>query len=300
MRVVTAAELREALPMAAAIDALERGFRDGDPAAAGPVRTSTPTAAGVLLTMPAHGVHGVGVKLVTVTDGNADRERPVVQAVYALFDAATQSPEAVLDGTALTALRTAAVSGLATRCLARPDAASLVVVGAGVQARSHVEAMREVRPVDRVMIVSRTAAHAEALADEVRGAVGEPEDVRGADLVCLCTSSPEPVVRGPFAPGTHVNAIGAYTPRMREMDADAVASGRFVVEDRATALEEAGDLILAIDEGAVAEDHIVADLREVVRGAPVRRGPEEVTIFKSVGMAFEDLVVARAALGALG
>jgi ornithine cyclodeaminase/alanine dehydrogenase-like protein (mu-crystallin family) len=237
--------------------------------------------------------------VVTVTDGNADRGRPVVQAIYALFDPATQSPEAVIDGTALTALRTAAVSGLATRFLARADASSLVVFGAGVQARSHVEAMRTVRPVERVTIVSRTAANAEALAAEVGGVVGTSADVGGADLVCLCTSSTEPVLRGRLPPGIHVNAIGAYTPEMRELDAAAVASGRFVVEERTTAFAEAGDLLLAIAEGAVDAEHVVADLAEVVRGTEVRRSPDDATIFESVGMAFEDLVVARAAVEAL-
>ncbi|HYJ61870.1 MAG TPA: ornithine cyclodeaminase family protein, partial [Actinomycetota bacterium] len=257
------------------------------------------TPDGQLLIMPAAGEQGVGVKLVTLTSGNLDRGLPFVQGMYVLFDAATQTPEAVIDGTALTALRTGAVSGLATRWLARPDAAHLLVVGAGVQARVHVEAMRAVRSVDRVTVVSRTPARAANLAAEVGGVVGTPVDLAGADLICLCTSSVEPVLRGALRPGTHVNAVGAYTPEMRELDGAAMASGRLVVEDRATAFAEAGDLLLAIGEGAVTADHVVADLAEVVRGAEVRRDAGDATIFESVGMAFEDLVVARATVDAV-
>ena len=128
---------------------------------------------------------------------------------------------------------------------------------------------------------------------------GRAADLTDADLICLCTSSVEPVLRGALPPGTHVNAVGAYTPEMRELDGAAMASGRLVVEDRATAFAEAGDLLLAIGEGAVTADHVVADLAEVVRGAQVRRDADDVTIFESVGMAFEDLVVARAAVDAV-
>ncbi len=177
-----------------------------------------------------------------------------------------------------------------------------MVFGAGVQARSHVEALCSVRPVDHIVVVSRTAERAEKLVGDLRAGglharTGVPEDVREADLVCTCTTSVVPVVEGgSIRPGTHVTAVGAYTPQMREIDAALVARSRLVVETRASALEEAGDLLMAIGEGAVGPDHIVADLGELVRGARVRRGPEDVTLFKSVGSAFEDLVVAEAAL----
>jgi ornithine cyclodeaminase/alanine dehydrogenase-like protein (mu-crystallin family) len=300
VRLIDAEGLRRALPMAAAIDALERAFAGALPQA--PLRSHVETPAGALLLMPAFGAEGVGVKLVTLTPSNPDRGLPLIHALYALFDAETQAPLALLDGAALTALRTGAVSGVATRHLARPEASRLVVFGAGVQARAHVEAMRAVRPLERVVVVSRTRERAEALAAEIRASglaaeVGAPEAVAEADLVCTCTTSPTPVFDGRLlAPGAHVNAVGAYTPETRELDDEAIARARVVVETREAALAEAGDLLIPMREGRIGSEHVVADLAEVVRGAPVRRSAEDVTVFESVGVAFEDLVVARAAL----
>ena len=297
---IDAAALARAVPMSAAIDALEGAF--GAPLPAAPPRSHVETDGGTLLLMPAHGPPGVGVKLVTLTPGNPDRNLPFIHAVYVLFDAETQAPLALLDGAALTALRTAAVSGLATRHLARPDARRLVLYGAGVQARSHLEAMRAVRPIEELVIVSRGRERAEALAEHARAAgllarIGDPGAEAEADIVCTCTTSIQPVVRGALlAEGAHVNAVGAYTKGMRELDAEAIRRARVVVETRAAAAAEAGDLALAMAEGVVGEDHVVADLSEVVAGGRVRRVDREVTVFKSVGVAFEDLVVARAVL----
>lgn len=304
MRLIGAEELRRALPVGEAIDALERAFARGVPAA--PLRSHQETPGGGLLLMPAVGPEGVGVKLVTVTPGNPGRGLPLIHAVYVLFDPATQAPVALLDGAALTALRTGAVSGLATRHLARPDARRLVVFGAGVQARAHLEAMRAVRPVERVVVVSRTTDRAEVLVAEARASglaaeLGEPGAVARADLVCTCTTSPTPVLDGNrLSAGAHVNAVGAFTPETRELDDETVRRARVVVEDRAVALAEAGDLLIPMRAGLIGEDHIRADLVELCRGARVREGPEDVTVFKSVGMAVEDLVVAAAALERLG
>lgn len=300
LRVIDATELRRALPMSVAIDALETAFRTQLPSA--PLRSNVETPAGSLLLMPSSSEDALGVKLVTLTPTNAGRGLPYIHALYALFDGATQAPRAIVDGAALTALRTGAVSGLATRRLAVPEASRLVVFGAGVQARSHIEAMRAVRPVERVTIVSRSTPAAEALVDALRAegldaGVGVPDVVAEADLVCTCTTSPEPVLEGRLlAPGTHVNAVGAYTPETRELDGEAVRRARVVVETREVAMAEAGDLLIPIREGIVGVDHVAADLAELVAGAPVRRSPRDVTVFVSVGVAFEDLVVARAAV----
>lgn len=287
--------------MTAAIDALEAAF--GAPALpAAPGRSHVETAGGTLLVMPSHGEAGVGVKLVTLTPSNTERSLPFIHAVYLLFDAQTQAPIALLDGSALTALRTAAVSGLATRHLARRDARRLVIYGAGVQARAHLEAMRAVRPVEDLVIVSRGRERAEGLAAEARSAgllarLGEPGAEAEADLVCTCTTSTEPVVAGAFlAEGVHVNAVGAYTIAMRELDAEAVRRAKVVVETREAAAAEAGDLAIAMTEGAIGVDHVKAELSQVVQGASVRTADADVTLFKSVGVAFEDLVVARAAV----
>jgi ornithine cyclodeaminase len=301
---IDAGELARLLPMEAAIVALEAGF-SGDLLPEAPMRSNVPTGAGALYLMPAFGPQGLGVKLVTLTGSNVEHGLPFIHAVYVLFDAETQAPVAMLDGGSLTALRTAAVSGLATRFLARPDTRTLVLYGAGVQARAHLEAMRAVRPVEKVVIVSRTRPRAEALAAEASDLglvayVGEPGAERDGDLVCTCTTSQTPIVRGSLlAPGVHVNAIGAYTTSMRELDTQAVQRARVVVETREAAAAEAGDLAIAMGEGAIGPDHVLADLAEVVRGAPLRTSDADVTLFKSVGVAFEDLIVARAAVDRL-
>jgi ornithine cyclodeaminase/alanine dehydrogenase-like protein (mu-crystallin family) len=303
LRVIGAEELRARLPMAGAIDALEEAFGTLDPTDA-PLRTHVETPQGSLLLMPAFGRAGVGVKLVSLTPANPVQGLPLLYASYVLFDAETQAPEAVLDGSALTALRTAAVSGLATRFLSRQDTGRLVVFGAGVQARSHLEAMCSVRSVIDLVVVSRSRGAAEALAEEaigrgLRARVGDPEAVGEADLVCTCTTAEEPLFDGSWLPaGAHVNAVGSYRPETRELDTEAVRRARVVVETREVALAEAGELLIPIREGALDAGHVVADLAETVRGAEVRRSPNDVTLFKSVGMAFEDLVVARAIVDA--
>jgi ornithine cyclodeaminase/alanine dehydrogenase-like protein (mu-crystallin family) len=300
---IGAEELRGRLSMSAAIDVLEDAFRTQDPGA-GPLRSSVETPGGSMLLMPAFGEAGVGVKIVTLTPTNPHRGLPFIQASYVLFDAGTQAPEAVLDGAALTALRTAAVSGLSTRLLARDDSARLVVFGAGVQARAHLEAMCAVRPVTELVVVSRSRGAAEALVRDglqqgLDARLGEPGSVADADLICTCTTSEQPLFDGSLLrPGVHVNAVGSHRPDARELDTETIRRGRVVVETRDVALAEAGELAIPIAEGAIVPGHVVADLAETVRGTQVRRSPEDVTVFKSVGMAFEDLAVARAIVDA--
>ncbi len=303
--VIDAGELARLLPMGAAIDALQAGF-GAERLPEAPLRSHVATGAGTLYLMPAFGPQGVGVKLVTLTEANPGRGEPFIHATYVLFDPDTQAPLATIDGGALTALRTAAVSGLATRFLARADARRLVLYGAGVQARSHLEAMCAVRPVEEVVVVSRGRARAEALVGEasargLRASVGAPGAERDADLACTCTTSATPVVEGALLPdGVHVNAVGAYTTSTRELDGEAVRRSRVAVETREAAAAEAGDLVLAAEEGAIGPDHVLADLSEVVRGAVVRTSDRDITLFKSVGIAFEDLIVARAAVDRVG
>lgn len=297
---VTGDELRELLPMKAAVDALEAAFRSPERPEA-PLRSRIETGSGDLLLMPAVGEEGTGVKLVTVNPSNPGRGLPLIHALYALFDPTTLEPLALFDGGALTGLRTAAVSGLATRYLALPECRTLVLFGAGVQASTHLEAMRAERPIERVTIVSRTGDRARELAaraeaSDLKAEVADAGAVAEADLICTCTTSPEPLFDGKLLqPGAHVNAVGAYRPGDRELDTETVRRARIVVETREAALAEAGDLLIPIQEGAIDRGAIVADLAQVVQGTRVRRGPEDVTLFKSVGVAFEDLAVARAA-----
>ena len=303
MQLLDAAEIHARLSMRGAIDALAAGFRDLD-ASASPLRTHVETSSGTLLLMPASGATGVGVKLVTLTPSNPERSLPFVNAIYVVFDPSTQMPEAVLDGAALTALRTAAASGLATDRLAAPSASRLVIFGAGVQAHAHLDAMLAVRPIQEVTVVSRTSGPAERLAAVahdrgVTASVAGSEAVERSDLVCTCTTSETPLFDGDrLRAGAHVNAVGAYRPTTRELDTATMRRARVVVETRAAALEEAGELLIPIGEGTFGPEHVVADLSELMRGVEVRTSVRDVTVFKSVGLAFEDLVVARAVMDA--
>jgi ornithine cyclodeaminase/alanine dehydrogenase-like protein (mu-crystallin family) len=299
-RYIGAAELTEALGYADAVDALDAAFRVEDPSA-GPAREHLEIPGGELLLMPAHAAGGVGVKLVTLSRANPARGLPFIHGVYVLFAPETLAPVAIIDGAGLTALRTAAVSALATRYLAREDARRLVVFGAGAQARAHVEAMRAVRPIERVGIVGSGGPRAQCLVDDLRsdGIAAEVTDagaVAEADIVCTCTTSREPVFDGArLAAGAHVNAIGAYRPDTRELEAALLARALLVVETRASALAEAGDVVLGMAEGVVAEG-AMHELSAVVGGTVARTDRDQVTVFKSVGLALEDLVVAVAAV----
>jgi ornithine cyclodeaminase/alanine dehydrogenase-like protein (mu-crystallin family) len=257
--------------------------------------------AGELLLMPAAGSAGVGVKLVTLAPGNPALGLPFIHGTYVLFAPGRLVPEAVLDGTALTTIRTAAVSALATDRLARPDASRLVIFGAGAQARAHAHAIASVRPLRSVAICSRSEARARALVDELRAAglpatFAGPDAVAEADVVCTCTTSATPVFDGAaLAAGAHVNAIGAYRADLRELDDTVLArAARVVVETRASALAEAGDIVQAVRAGVLAPAGLV-ELRDVLRDV-ADRDEADVTVFKSVGLALEDLAVARAAL----
>lgn len=305
MRLIDYGELGSLLPMPAAIDALEVAF--GAPELPEtPQRSHLSVDGGDMLMMPSAGAPGAGVKLVTVNPSNPGRDLPLIHGIYALFAPETLELVGVIEGSGLTGLRTAAVSGLATRYMARKDSSRLVLFGAGVQARTHLDAMCAVRPIEEVWVVSRTRSKAKALAERARAAglraeVGEPDAVDAADIVCTCTSSPGPVFDGTRLPdGAHINAVGAYTPKTRELDDDVARRARFAVELRAPAMAEAGDILIPLESGVIEGAAIVADLPEVVSGARVRRSAGDVTVFKSVGVAFEDLVLARAAFDAAG
>jgi alanine dehydrogenase len=272
-----------------------------------PSRTGADVAdvGGVLIAMPAYlaGTGALAAKLVALFPQNAARGIPTHRAIVAAFDPATGTPEAVMDGEVVTAMRTAAGSALSTRLLAREDAAVLAVLGTGVQARAHAEAVRRVRPIREVRIAGRDRTKAGVLAEELGGVAAEgfEEAVAGADIVCACTHSPEPVVRGAWlAPGTHVTSVGV-NPAGRELDAEAVARGLVVVESRAAAVEPfpvgSNDLAWAIRDGVVGPDHVHAEIGELVSGArPGRTSADQVTIYKSVGVAAQDAAAAALVL----
>ena len=266
-----------------------------------------PTAA--LLLMPAWRIGGrIGVKLVTAFPGNAARNERAVGAVYALFDARNGAPLAIFDGEELTARRTAGASAYAASRLARAGARHLTLIGSGRLARGLVEAHMHVRPIDRVSLWSRTAEHAAAAAAAMAGnglpvtAVQDLERaVRDADIVSCATLSTEPLVHGAWLrPGTHLDLVGAYNARMRETDDAAIARANVIVVDsRPGALAEGGDIVAAIASGAIDASAIAADLGDLARGAhPGRTRDDEITLFKSVGFALEDLAAAEAVFDA--
>jgi ornithine cyclodeaminase/alanine dehydrogenase-like protein (mu-crystallin family) len=294
---IDAAELGRLMPVADAVDVLERALLGGLDPSADPPRAAVGTASGQLLLMPAETPAGVGVKITSVAPANPARGLPRIQAIYVLMDAGTLTPVALLDGTALTVVRTAAVSALAVRRLAAPDAARLVVFGSGPQAEGHVRSLRAVRPVREVTVVGRDRARATACADRVAAPgletrAGSPEDVADADLVVCATTARSPLFDGALVRNEAcVVAVGSHEPDARELDAGLLARGTVVVEERAAALREAGDVVLAISEGRLDGGSLVA-LADLVTGAAEVPSPRAPRIFKSVGMSWQDLVVA--------
>jgi ornithine cyclodeaminase/alanine dehydrogenase-like protein (mu-crystallin family) len=272
-----------------------------------PNRTAADVAevGGALIAMPAYlaGAGALAAKLVAMFPGNAALGLPTHKAIVAVFDPATGAPEAVMDGEVVTAMRTAACSALSAKLLAREDASVLAVLGTGVQARAHAEAVKRVRPVREVRIAGRSPDRVRALAGELGGVAAESyaDAIAGADIVCACTHSPEPVVRGAWLdPGTHVTSVG-FNPEGREVDADAVARALVVVESRAAALAPypsgSNDLVWAIRDGAVGDDHVHAEIGELVSGTrPGRTSPDQITLYKSVGVAAQDAAAAALAL----
>ena len=231
------------------------------------------------------------LKALTIVPGNSARGLDSHQGFVALFDGTTGEPRAIMNAGGITAIRTAAVSGLATRLLAREDSKTLAILGTGTQAASHLEAMHAVRRFERVLVWSASGR-------SLNGAesVATAEDaVRAADVVCTVTSSAEPVLEyGWLKPGAHINAVGSSIPSTRELDTATMAAAALFVDRRESTVNEAGDYLFPLREGAIDESHIRAEVGEVLIGAAEgRRSPDEVTVFKSLGLAVEDLAAAE-------
>lgn len=307
MLVVDGATVRRLLPVASAIEVMRDTFRhihEGD--VYQPLRSllQPPGIPGVAVVKPAAvvGTHSaLGMKIVTQFNENAAVGLEAIQGVVLLLDPGTGAPIGLLEAGAITEIRTAAVSALATDLLARGDAGDLAVLGAGVQARAHMRAMAAVRSLRRVRIWNRTREKALRLAgeasDELHIVVEVADSIaaatEGADLICTTTSSPEPLLLS-VVPGAHVNAVGAFQPSTRELGPTLVAGASIFVDNRESALAEAGDLLLAAEEGCIElPTAISAELSQVVVGAhPGRKERDEVTVFESLGLAIEDLAAA--------
>jgi len=290
-----------ALEWRALVDALREAFRAGTNA---PLRASHPvTPAGDrLLLMPAWDSASLGVKIVTVFPRNLAQGLASVSALFLLMDAATGHPLALIDGEALTKRRTAAASALASIYLSRPDSRRLLVVGAGGLAPYMAAAHCAVRPIEKVLVWGRTGKHIEATVARLNSdgiAAQVCSDLAGGlatcDIVTCATTAREPIVLGRLVrPGTHVDLVGAFTAEMRESDDELVRRAEVFVDTYAGALKEAGDLVQPMNNGTIDREQVRAELAELVAGRhPGRRGAEEITVFKSVGTALEDLCAAR-------
>jgi ornithine cyclodeaminase/alanine dehydrogenase-like protein (mu-crystallin family) len=287
-----AATIARALPPADAVDALEAALRGGLDPEADPPRQAVTAPVGELLLMPSAAGGALGVKLASVAPANPERGLPRIQGVYVLFDGETLAPVALLDGIGLTDVRTSAVSALAVRHLASPDARRLLVFGTGPQARAHVGALHAVRRIERVDVAARDPDGVAAFAADVGAHPAGPDAVGEADLICCCTTAREPLFDGDeVADEATVVAIGSHEADAREVDERLVGRSTVVVESRASASREAGDVIMAAESGAFDPAELVT-LAEVVRGEATTGGRPR--FFKSTGMAWEDAVVAAA------
>lgn len=307
LRLLGAADLRQALPMADTVEAMKQAFAAlSSGRAVVPQRLSVAAKKGTLLAKPGWlPGRALGAKLVSVFPGNAELGKPIVPGIVVLLDENTGEPQALLDGTFLTAWRTGAASGAATDLLARTDARVAAVFGCGAQAETQVLAIDAVRELEEIRIYARTGARVhgfvERLGAEVRAAlVAAPSPrvaLEGAEVICTATTSTEPVFDGAdLAPGAHLNGVGSYTLDMREVDVETVRRSSVFVDSRDSALAEAGELVAAVAAGATEAARWV-ELGEVAAGRhPGRQSDGEITFFKSVGSAVQDLAAGALAL----
>ncbi|HWV24443.1 MAG TPA: ornithine cyclodeaminase [Thermomicrobiales bacterium] len=303
-------DIQQLVSMNDAIDLMKTAFlelREGR--ATVPLRSAVDVQPGraVTLLMPAFmpGIDALGFKVVSIFQDNPSRGLPTANAMVCMIDAGTGVPAALLNGSYLTALRTGAVSGASTDLMARPDARVATVIGAGAQGVTQAAAVCAARPIERVNVVYRheeawrqfrdaVAADWPELSERLHGTTDVESAVREADVLCLATTSTTPVFEDAWVKdGTHVSGVGSFTPQMQETPADFVARARVVLDMKEHALEEAGDLIIPLRDGVFGEDHIVGELGDLVNGSVAGRTSDtEVTFFKSVGNAVQDMTVA--------
>jgi len=312
LRILNADEVRRALPMAEAVEAMKRAFgllSAGEVSMPLRSRIEIAEAQATALFMPAYGPGaGLAVKIVSVFPRNPGAGLPTIHAVVIVLDARSGAPLALLEGASLTAIRTGAASGAATDLLARKDSRVAAVFGSGAQARTQLEAVCTVRQIEAAWVYGIDSPGVEAFVREMAGRGPIPRDLRiasspeeaiaEADVICTATTSSTPVFPGrQVRPGTHVNAVGSYAPEMQEIDSDLVARSLVVVDSRQAALVESGDLLIPLRQGSLRPEAILAEMGEIVNGARAgRMSDEQITLFKSVGVAIQDVVAAGAAL----
>jgi ornithine cyclodeaminase len=315
MLILTADEVRKALPMKQAIDAMKQAYASlSGGTAVVPLRTSLsiPDSEALSLFMPAYvsaqDGNALAVKVVSLFPGNPARGLTFIQAAVLVFDAETGRTIALLEGSSLTAIRTGAAGGAAVDLLARPDSKVAAIFGAGAQGRTQLEAACEARPLGTAFVYDADANRAKTFVEEMRGRGSIPSDLRvassareaieQADIICTATTSTTPVFEDrDVRPGAHISAVGSYTPDMQEVPAETLLRARIFIDSHTASMEEAGDLLKPIRAGLFDLSHICGELGEVVLGKiPGRRSPDEITYFKSVGIAVQDALAARVAL----
>lgn len=312
VRFLSGDDVRRALPMPDAIEGMKSAYAQLSALKAEmPLRGRLATEDdGVVLMMPAYlrDSQDFGVKIVSVYPQNAQHDLPIIHAMVLAIDPQTGAPIGILEGGSLTAIRTGAGAGAATDILSRPESSTVAIIGSGIQARTQLEAVCAVRDIKQVWVYSPTEANAQKFADEMAGTGRIPHDVtvtftpegaiRNADIVCVATTSYMPVFDGhALKSGTHINGVGSYTPQMQELDEVTMQKSLIVVDSREAVLAEAGELIIAIDKGVISVESIHAEIGEVINGTKVgRTSDDQITFFKSVGVAVQDAVSANIAL----
>jgi ornithine cyclodeaminase len=314
LRILSKKEVQRALSMKECIELMKAAFAQLSSGQAHvPLRSQLPVTAheGVTIFMPAYLAQSgdLGAKIVSVFPRNLKANLPTIHAVVFVIDSRTGIPMALMDGTYLTALRTGAASGAATDLLARKDARLLALFGAGTQARTQLEAVCTVRPITKVLVCDVDPKRAKDFVEEmkswgapiprdIRLIASAEEGVKEADIICTATTSSKPVFDGKaLRPGTHINAVGAYTPQMQEVDSETIRRAKVIIDSRQASLAEAGDLIIPLQQGVINEKHIHAEIGEIVAGRKVgRESDSEITYFKSVGVAVQDVAAARRVL----
>ena len=303
MRTITADDVRSSLDPERLISALEDAFRNRYPDTLIPVRTQMKLTDGVFLMMPCYDRTGraLGVKLVMVVD-NPPTPDQKLHATFLLLDATTGHPDLSMPAAYLTDTRTAAASAVANKYLAREDVSVLGVFGTGRQARSHLKVLRLVRPFTHFLVSGLEPGYSREFAQEMSRELNAPVEsvysracAAESDVLCTCTTSPTPLFDGHMLrPGTHLNLVGSFQPHTREVDDVTIQRSRIVVDTYEGALSEAGDLLIPLNKGMIVRNQILSDLHQLVSGTKrVRTSPDEITLFKSVGFALEDLVAAE-------
>ncbi|MEJ2010725.1 MAG: hypothetical protein P8X64_00695 [Anaerolineales bacterium] len=311
--VLNAEEVRKALPMEQAVEAMIEAYSQlstGKSQVPLRARINLPEVDGIALFMPAYleGTNEFGMKFVSVFPNNAEYELPTIHALAVAIDPQTGRPLALLEGAALTAIRTGAGSGAATKLLARQDAVRAAIFGSGAQARTQLEAICTVRQIEHAWIYSLDRPGAERMVSDLAGAGPIPQSleiaenpqqaVQDADIICTATTSHEPVFDGThLKPGVHINAIGSFTPQMQEIDSYTLSRAYIVLDSRDAVLSESGDVLIPLAEGAISEGDLGVELGAIAAGLkPGRTSEEQITLFKSVGVAVQDAIAASRAV----